>query len=241
MHLQKGIVVASDITQEWLLPWWWDHYTKHNSYPVTFVDLGLSQEMKKWCQEKGHYIKLLEPGLFVKEREEVNREIVYAWEKELGTHFWEKRKAWFRKPLACLLSPYENSLWIDSDCEIRGSLEGAFVFCEHPSGISVIRETWKEKEIGINSGVIAFKKQTPLLYEWSRLAIETNDLFYGDQDLLDCIEKEQNTPLGELPDIYNWSHLCQENDQVIVLHWHGRYAKEVIAQQLRKKNSSFLF
>ena len=240
MSLEKGIVVASDITQEWLLPWWWDHYQKYNSYPVTFVDLGLSNEMKAWCKEKGNYIRLVDAGLFVKEREEVDQTLAHLWEKNLGNHFWDKRRAWFRKPLACLQSPYETSLWIDSDCEIRGPLEGAFAFCNHPSGIAAIRETWKEKEVGINSGVIAFKKGAPLLHKWARLAANANDRFYGDQDLLDCIEKEQNIPLGELPSIYNWSHRCAENPEAIILHWHGPYAKEVIAQQLRKKNTPFI-
>ena len=45
-----GVIVGSDYSQEWLLPWWWENYTKHNRYPVTFVDFGLSQEPIELCR-----------------------------------------------------------------------------------------------------------------------------------------------------------------------------------------------
>ncbi len=44
----EGVIVASDLSQEWLLPWWWDHYKNFNNFPVTFVDLELSNKMKTW-------------------------------------------------------------------------------------------------------------------------------------------------------------------------------------------------
>jgi hypothetical protein len=55
---QSGIIVGCDANQEWLLPWWWDHYCKHNSYPVAFVDFGMSEAALAWCQEKGQCISL---------------------------------------------------------------------------------------------------------------------------------------------------------------------------------------
>jgi len=35
---------SCDKGQQWLLPWWWEQYSAHNSYPVVFVDFGLSEK-----------------------------------------------------------------------------------------------------------------------------------------------------------------------------------------------------
>ncbi len=31
--MSRGVLVASDQTLEWMLPWWWRHYKKHNNFP----------------------------------------------------------------------------------------------------------------------------------------------------------------------------------------------------------------
>ena len=36
--MSVGVVVGCDRSQRWLFPWWWKHYSRHNSYPVKFVD-----------------------------------------------------------------------------------------------------------------------------------------------------------------------------------------------------------
>ena len=49
----KGIIVASDMQQEWLLPWWWEHYTRFNSFPVAFIDFGMSKERENGVKSEG--------------------------------------------------------------------------------------------------------------------------------------------------------------------------------------------
>ena len=66
-----GIVVGADLTQEWLLPWWWSHYSRFNSLPVAFIDFGMSDEMKKWCQERGELIPLPVADIFVAKRKRI--------------------------------------------------------------------------------------------------------------------------------------------------------------------------
>src|SRR5579862_7309437 len=127
---KNGIIVGTDLTQEWLLPWWWKHYSAFNAYPVAFVDFGMSDPVKDWCRERGELISLFVADVFVAEREEIDPALVKQMEEACGKEFWPSRHAWFKKPLACLQSPFVKSLWIDLDCEIRGQLDPLFDLCE---------------------------------------------------------------------------------------------------------------
>ena len=158
-----GILVATDVFQEWLLPWWWDHYSEHNTYPVAFVDLGMGEEMKEWCREHGELICLRIANVFVTEQEEIEVHCIKEWERIYGKHFWPSRCAWFKKPLACLQSPFRHTLWLDLDCEVRGPLDSLFSFSNHPSGIGLCKESWKKVGDPLyNSGVISFKHSIPI-------------------------------------------------------------------------------
>lgn len=160
-----GIVVGSDITLEWLLPWWWENYRKYNDFPVIFVDFGMSRDMKKWCKERGAVIRIPPIELFVAEKKEIDPSLKLEWEKKYGCSVWEDRKAWFKKPLACLQSPYHRSIWVDLDCEVRGSLRELFSCCHLSSEIAVAKERPHpiHKTIIYNSGVVVFKGERPSL------------------------------------------------------------------------------
>lgn len=232
----EGVVVASDLTQEWLLPWWFSHYKKHNNHPVTFVDLGLSKEMKAWCKEHGHLAPLPVPDLFVKEKEELSLKQIALWEKRHGTHFWENRKGWFKKPLACLQAPYKRSIWLDSDCEVRGDLSPLFSKDLSPHKVMVAKEYLEGGGKGVNSGVLVFETDCPLILEWAKEAFAGNARFVGDQDILSHLIEETGVKPKELPPIYNWSRFSGENPEAIVMHWHGNHGKKVIAHQITKQN-----
>src|SRR5690606_10167073 len=104
-----GVLVGSDLTLEWALPWWWERYKTYNTHPVAFVDMGLCFEMKEWCKQRGELIRLK----IVDFTEEVEPKLAQEWEEKTGTQFWGSRGAWFKKPFACLSSPFERTLWID--------------------------------------------------------------------------------------------------------------------------------
>ena len=53
--VECGVVVGSDIGSEWMLEWWFNNYSKHNDFPVTFVDYGMSLEASRWCEERGRF------------------------------------------------------------------------------------------------------------------------------------------------------------------------------------------
>lgn len=234
-----GVIVGADQNQEWLLPWWWEHYRQFNTYPVTFIDFGLSLSMKEWCEKQGSRIRLLIPDFYILGKEELDTSTSQTWEKGWGQTFWDCRNAWFKKPLACLQSPYRRSIWFDLDCEIRCPLNALFHACEHPSHIAMVRDLLDPREY--NSGVIAFKRGTPLIQDWAKDAFLRNGEFRGDQDLLSQLIIEQKIEIQEIPSRYNWSRRAEENPEALIIHWHGPHGKAIIAHEIQQKNLTSLY
>lgn len=238
MNQSDGIIVGSNERQEWLLPWWWENFRRHNQYPVSFVDFGLSKEMKMWCKERGELIALPMPALFVKDRDEVDDILAKEWEGRYSDIFWQSREAWFKKPHACLRSPYQRTIWIDLDCEVVGSLEDLFNTCDNSSGICLVKDCAALDSLFpiYNSGVIAFQKNHPLILEWARQSIEKNGLFRGDQDLLSQIIGENKVSIYELSSIYNWNIGFNQRKDVVIYHWLGDAAKNILKNKLILSN-----
>lgn len=237
---KDGIVVGADLTQEWLLSWWWEHYRRFNSHPVAFVDFGMSDEMKKWCKQRGEWIALPVADIFVAEKEQIDPDLVQQMENACGKSFWQSRNAWFKKPLACLQSPFCRSIWIDLDCQIEGSIQELFTFCH--STIAMAQERWDTHPeiVDYNTGVIVFEHGAHVIEEWADRAFTHNHLFRGDQDILSAIIQEKNICISELPSIYNWSRLNGENPHAIILHWHGPQGKAEIMHQIARSNLNSL-
>lgn len=190
----------------------------------------MSDEAKAWCKKRGTLLKLPVADIFVAEKQEVDSSNSTAWENIYGKEFWIRRNGWFKKPLACLLTPYHTSIWIDLDCEVRGSLKHLFTYANHPSGFALA----KDHREGYNSGVIAFKHGIPLIETWADQAFTSNHLYAGDQDILTKIIADQQLTIAELPLIYNWSRCSGDSHDAIIYHWHGRHGKTVISSQLRE-------
>lgn len=228
---EKGFIVAADQTLEWLLPWWWERYTKYNDFPVTFVDLGLSKEMKNWCKKQGHYIRLPVPDVFVVDPKEDLEKIM---KEELGPNFSISRNAWFKKPLSCLQSPYELSVWMDIDCEIKGSLHSIFSLPLPSSGIALAQKYCIDYPCDINSGVILFQRGIPIMEAWAKEALKNNQPYVGDENILYDFMMRGEVYIENLPHIYNWSRRFDHNPDALVIHWHGRHGKSFISHQLQK-------
>jgi len=231
---EDGIIVGSDQTQEWLLPWWWKNFSRHNQLPVTFIDFGLSAEKREWCRKRGELLPLSLTTLYVKEREEIAPALVGKWEERYGDFFWVARKGWFKKPFACLQSPYRRTVWLDLDCEVLGPLNELFNACEHPSGIALAKDRAPPPSPFpiYNSGVIVFQKDLSLLQEWAKQSLKNNGAFRGDQDLLSKILFDQNLPIYELPFIYNWNVGYGVNGETVICHWIGEAAKAALRNQI---------
>jgi hypothetical protein len=221
----KGVVVASDARLEWLIPWWWERYSRYNAYPVAFVDYGMSEEMRKWCAERGEVVPLSLPDLFSAGNALLK---LLLLDKDVDEEWFFSRNAWFKKPFACLHSPFKKSVWIDLDCEMKGSIEPLFAM-----RLALALDHYADAPYYpvYNSGVIAFEHGVSLFEEWADLCVRENHTFPGDQEVLSWLI-EQKKCIVEMPAIYNWSRLSHENPQAVIVHWHGPVGKEHIIKEL---------
>ncbi|MBM3193073.1 MAG: hypothetical protein FJZ59_02425 [Chlamydiae bacterium] len=217
MKKTEGILVASDSHQEWLLEWWWEKYTKHNSYPVAFVDFGMSSKMALWCKEKGDLI----PFSF-EVAVSANEKIMTLAKNSYGDEITHTRSCWFKKPLATTLTPFDKTIWLDLDCEVLGPLDPLFTY-KHVSLAKDIKEPNT-----YNSGVIVYKKNSPLIEKWAAASKNGSTNYVGDQNLLSFLIHSENIKIDELPEEYNW-RMCQGiNINAQIIHWVGLWGKEII-------------
>lgn len=221
-----GVVVGCDLYQEWLLPWWWGHYSTHNLFPVAFVDMGMSQEGISWCKERGIYIKL--PQITYQEPHKLS-----SWEKRYGDLIWNVRAAWLKKPFALLHSPFSLNVWLDLDCQIQGSLEPLFnLFFLFKGELALVRDRqdleFLPSETPYNSGVIAFRQKSSFISHWID-AIKSCDL-PSDQEFLSRSLFLHKTEVYDLPSIYNW--VGPPNKNAIIHHHSGGWGKIEILQSI---------
>jgi hypothetical protein len=194
--------------------------------------------MKTWCKERGTLVPLPIPDIFVTEKDTIDPTLIKEWEEAYASQFWVNRSAWFKKPMACLQSPYLKSIWIDSDCEIKGPLKPLFSFCDLPPHFAIAEELNNAilKGKGFNSGVLVFKRGIALMEEWAEQAFSSNHLFPGDQDILSALILEKKIQVQVLPRIYNWSRCNEINPKAIIVHWHGRHGKTTISHQIARSH-----
>jgi hypothetical protein len=111
-----GVMTGCDARQEWLLPWWWRHYRRHNDYPVAFADLGMTPAARAWCAQRGSVVDV--------------GPVAQPFEAVQAQAGKPVPPGWFAKPLAILRSPFRWTLWLDADCEVRGPLAEAFAYAD---------------------------------------------------------------------------------------------------------------
>jgi hypothetical protein len=215
---------------EWLLPWWWERYSACNTLPVVFVDLGMSIEKRRWCQERGCVLPLEGE---VQEKLP-SQEILLEWKKRYGESYIQARKAWFKKPLACKMSPFATNLWLDLDCEVMECIEPVFSFLQGDQEVSI---AWDAKQEVYNSGVIVFRKKSPLIAEWADLARTQSDQYWGDDRILSAILERFPEKVSLLPDLYHWRLSEGLPMGAKIIHWCGEWGKLCLAQHGGLKRS----
>ena len=249
LSYEKGIIVAADENIEWLLPFWWLNYSLYNNFPVAFIDFGMTEKAIKWCKERGIYL-LPEETIHVKGKDEINPFLVEKWlQLTKYPNLWRLRKEWFKKPLAFKLSPFEKTLWLDLDCEVRTNISEIFSYCDSEAQIAIARSPTDgdnklvkldllfPDEIYYNSGVVVFHKNSKIVDLFAKRAHTDNHLFFGDQDLLSRILYEEKLSFKELPRIYNNIPISGDNPEAKIYHWTGTWGKVELIKIIASLNS----
>ncbi len=234
---QRGIIVGCDEKQEWLLPIWWSHYSLHSNLPVAFIDFGLSRSAKKWCSQKGRLIPFQKD---IRALVAATNPPIGAIDSMIGSQFRKNREAWLKKPFACLMSPFKETIWIDIDCIIKQPVEEILAWLSPSYDLAIASEPEsvqktakkfsliKEDEILYNSGVIAFKSESKTIHAWINTLEQPDKKFPGDQDALSNAIYLNNLQVQTLPSIYNWPWYLKPSQDPVIIHYMGDPGKDLL-------------
>lgn len=247
---QDGVIVGCSQNHEWMLPWWWMNYCMQNEFPVTFVNFGnMSAAAQQWCRRKGNLVTIdVEIEKFVVPKEKVPPEQANIWKgQELDT--WTARLQWFKKPFACLQSPYRRTIWIDVDCQVRKNIKPIFDYCENSLQISLAEEPplvqkfHEQKgliqfgEVEYNTGVIAFKHGNSTIQEWAKMCIKHNNTLRGDQEVLSRLVFLNDLKIHPLDPKHNWRGEFDISSDTLIIHWLGA-SKHHIKEEMQTLSAS---
>jgi hypothetical protein len=189
----------------------------------------MSEKAISWCGERGQYIKLPVEFAQVKEIDPIHLEV---WQRTQ-----DDRVAWFKKPFACLHSPYLESIWIDLDCEIRGSLEPLFNILALGADLAMAQDliellrkpcpSFFTEYMIYNAGVMPFRRDARVISRWVEETMHRSGDFFSDQDLLSWLIHEVEPSFFELSSIYNWNAALGPNPQAVMIHYVASHKSEI--------------
>lgn len=222
--MSRGILVGADAKQEWLLSWWWRYYSKHNQWPVTFVDFGMTAQARAWCAQHGAVISLQLPQNFIAQKHQVDPAHALIWERWYGKDMWQWRASCFHKPFAWALSPYSETVWLDLDCEVLSPIEPLFQYLQGDD--FAIGDPLQNGEY--NSGVVVYRKNSLILKCLLDLCLKENHRFCGDDYALTYLLHQDQLPFALLPLEWNWVTKLGINFFVHIFHWSTEGGKRFI-------------
>lgn len=247
----SGIIVGCDSVQEWMLPWWWKKYSEHNTLPVTFIDFGLSNEAKVFCEERGQRADLFLPESFAPHKEQVSSSLRKEWDElfewEDNPFWWNKRMRCHQKPFALLMTPYKHTLWVDVDCEICADLTSLFAKIASHDAIYIVPRTEEEQryhedkgitlsgETGYNSGTVGFHWGSDQILHWAEKTIQEHPFFISDEDLFSRLAFMEKWDVISLDQYYNWlPHFRGFHLEAKINHWLGNSGKFFLSLRMQK-------
>lgn len=210
MKYDKAFLTGADNKTEWMLPWFFENYKKHNDTPIVFANFGVDN------------IDAIKPH--------VHAVIDLSNLKEEG---------WFKKPKAMYHCPAHRTVWIDTDCQVLQDISPIFDLLQ-PNKLNMVEDkpwTLRRKEVWYNSGVVGMINKPSILGHWAK-EVERNPNV-GDQEVLHSMldPLSQLTYINPLPNEYNWLRIQIENDNQDsstkkILHWTGPKGKERIREMM---------
>jgi hypothetical protein len=228
----RGIVIVADTTSSWLIPWFYGCFRKHNAYPVHLLPLGLPESELRDIKQLGIEISTEQPIL----------------------------KGWWAKPQAIMGAGFERAVWLDLDCEVKGSIDFLFELPTMYLGMHIDHPAWghfnrcdgylQPDEVIYNSGVIAVAYGQHAIPLWhdacaSLFAPGDQSTFtrrygqynLGDQEVLSRVIRAHKVPVYEITTRYNNIRLEPQNPDAVIVH-HTGPGKEQIRKQILKQHDN---
>jgi hypothetical protein len=151
-----------------------------------------------------------------------------------GKTLEHSRLQWFKKPFACLHSPYEVGLWVDLDCEFIKPVTPLFSSLQPHEEFGVVRcHEHRDASLGVpgiiyNSGVLLFRQGSAIIQQWAEAVMRMNHQFLWDDHILSHVIYEQRLRVSELPAVYNWTETSSIHVEMVIMHWALASGKEYI-------------
>ena len=239
----NGVITGANEAQEWMLKWWWSHYSKSNTLPVTFFDFGMSKSACLWCKKRGQVISAKLPDAFFEKKNEGQEAIKKLWHKIHRDVTWETRQAWFYKPFALLKTPYEQTIWIDLDCEVKKDISSLLSYGHEGDGFGIALDhaegSEKNHRLGLllkeetayQAGVLVFKRKSPVIETWAKTCYIWDIPMIGDQDILCHVLHTHPFKFSVFPRIYNWLNIEPDQSDVVIYHHSGVKGKQTIIKE----------
>ncbi|NDD58968.1 MAG: hypothetical protein EBZ47_06955 [Chlamydiae bacterium] len=242
----EGIITGCDKAQEWMLPYFYKKYAEFNQRPISFIDFGMSNKAKEFCRSIGNLYPLQFPKKYIPSPCNVSSSIQALWNHASGrgdnSLFWYKYAKYHHKPLAFLMTPYKNTLWLDVDCEVMKDLSAVFDKIQaSPSLCIVPRLKSCQKEYiakglaiegqeGYNSGVVGYGRESSVILDWANETLHKHHLFMTDEDLFASLCLEKKYSITHLDAMYNWMpHSHGWNPEAAIFHWVGEAGKHLLS------------
>lgn len=205
---EYGVMIVCDKEQEWLLPWWYENFHKHNTDPICIINTGMSEKaVGEWC-EKTIIFEL--PHLEIKN--------------------------WFKKPFALKLTPFKFTVYMDIDCEVRGNIKSLYAFARQGFGIGMDKPNkFSRVKNPINSGVIAYSHGNNIIDTWAGNILDNMQMFRGDQDILDMVLNHSlnGDTYQIIPNKMHRVRIQGDTDpEALIFHHTGSIGKETIKSQI---------
>ncbi|MCB1109772.1 MAG: hypothetical protein KDK64_02235 [Chlamydiia bacterium] len=224
--MDKGVLTGCDHRQEYLLKWWWKNYSKHNDYPVTFCDFGMTPSARTWCQTKGNIVTQTTIPI-----QNLSEGIEKApWIDSLFPLMWNHREAWFQKAFVQTQSPYNQTIWLDLDCEVKKNLLPLYELTQVGDGFAIAhyldyetklarsRNLIREGVKGVQAGVFAHRKDSPVIPAWIEWCKAKYTHDFSDETCLSHLLHEKDFNIVYMSRNFNWTTIEQANAQALILH-----------------------
>lgn len=139
------------------------------------------------------------------------------------------------------LSPFDRTIWLDVDCEVRGSLQPLFFF---PLSSAKFSATSADNDLVVmtentfemphySAGVVIYEKGSAVIQLWNREIHKGSQIMCSEEDLLSLLIAHFEIEIVSLPHLANWEvSEYGPNPSALIYHWTGEKGKKAIHERL---------